>query len=239
LTAPATPGVRNRRTHLLFLLAFVAIGWAIWSYLTGGIIHVVATGAANGASYARLREHVQRWGPLAPVIYVCAVVVEVLVAPIPGTLLYAPGGVLFGGFLGGGLSLLGNVIGAAIACVLGGAIGRRLLWTRVDPSRMKPYADLLQRRAVWVVMLLRVNPLTSSDLVSYAAGAAGVAPWKVAAGTAVGMAPLCFAQAYLAEQLFTRLSPPLLIAIGVALLLAVAAVLFFRRRAAPTVGDHG
>jgi uncharacterized membrane protein YdjX (TVP38/TMEM64 family) len=233
LTASASPGVRGRGTHFLFLLAVAAIAWAIWSYAAGGIIHVVATGAADHASYARLREHVERWGALAPVIYVCAVVVEVLVAPIPGTLLYAPGGVLFGGFLGGSLSLLGNVIGAAIACVLGGAIGRRLLWARVDPEKVKPYADLLQRRAVWVVMLLRVNPLTSSDLVSYAAGAAGVPPWKVAAGTAVGMAPLCFAQAYLAEQLFTRLSLPVLIAVGMALLLAVVAVLFYRKRRSP------
>ena len=44
--------------------------------------------------------------------------VEVVVAPIPGTMLYAPGGVIFGGFLGGLLSLAGNVIGAGIACRL-------------------------------------------------------------------------------------------------------------------------
>jgi uncharacterized membrane protein YdjX (TVP38/TMEM64 family) len=47
-----------------------------------------------------------------------------------------------------------------------------------------------------------VNPFTSSDLVSYAAGLAGVPTWKVAAGTLAGMAPLCYAQAYLADRLF-------------------------------------
>ena len=48
-----------------------------------------------------------------------------------------------------------------------------------------------------VVLLLRANPLTSSDLVSYAAGVAGVPPWKVAAGTLIGLAPLCYLQAVL------------------------------------------
>ena len=50
--------------------------------------------------------------------------------------------------------------------------------------------------------LLRLNPLTTSDLVSYAAGVAGVPAWKVALGTLVGLAPWCYLQAYFAEQVF-------------------------------------
>ena len=67
------------------------------------------------------------WGRLAPLVYTLAVVVEVIVAPIPGTLLYAPAGAIFGGFVGGSLSLVGNVIGAAICCVIGQMIGERVL----------------------------------------------------------------------------------------------------------------
>jgi len=65
------------------------------------------------------------------------------------------------------------------------------------------------------VFLLRVNPLTSSDIVSYAAGATSMPIWKLLVGTTLGMAPLCFAQAYLAESLliaFPWLIYPLLVA---------------------------
>ena len=55
---------------------------------------------------------------------------------------------------------------------------------------------------MWVVLLLRLNPLTTSDLVSYAAGVAGVPAWKVAVGTLVGLAPWCYLQAYFAERVF-------------------------------------
>ena len=69
-----------------------------------------------------------------------------------------------------------------------------------------------------MVFLLRVNPLTSSDLVSYAAGLTHLSVWKVMLGTLAGMAPLCFAQAYLAEGLlaaFPGLVYPLVAACAV------------------------
>ncbi len=56
---------------------------------------------------------------------------------------------------------------------------------------------------------LRVNPLTSSDLVSYAAGLTHLSVWKLMLATLAGMAPLCFAQAYLAEGLLAAF--PLLV----------------------------
>ena len=59
-----------------------------------------------------------RSGVAAPLAYVGFVTVKAVVAPIPGTMLHAPGGVIFGGFLAGLLSLAGNVIGAGIACQL-------------------------------------------------------------------------------------------------------------------------
>jgi uncharacterized membrane protein YdjX (TVP38/TMEM64 family) len=207
------------------LAAIVLAVWATSSYANGGVVNLLMRAADVDVSHAQVRALVESWGPLAPIGYTLAVVVEVVVAPIPGALLYAPAGVLFGGFLGGILSLLGNVLGAALCCFLGGAIGQSALSRRMDGSRLQPYVTLLRRRALWVVLLLRVNPLTSSDLVSYAAGAAGVPVWKVAAGTAIGLAPLCFAQAYLAEQLFTRLPLWLLVVSGLAAMLIVVWVL--------------
>ena len=55
--------------------------------------------------------------------------------------------------------------------------------------------------------------LTSSDLVSYASGLTSISAWKVMLGTLLGMAPLCFVQAWLADSLLTvfpRLLYPLL-----------------------------
>jgi uncharacterized membrane protein YdjX (TVP38/TMEM64 family) len=182
------------------LIALVAA--TVYSYATGGLVFALAGSTGSAAeSVDRLRRYLEGWGPLAPAVYVVAVVVEVMLAPIPGTLLYAPAGALFGGGLGGTLSLAGNVLGAALACLVARVFGEGL-GMRLDEGRLASYRRRVAARGGWIVFLLRVNPLTSSDLVSYAAGLAGAPVWKVAVGTLAGMAPLCYAQAYLAEQLF-------------------------------------
>jgi uncharacterized membrane protein YdjX (TVP38/TMEM64 family) len=190
-----------------------------WSYATDGIVHaLLRSGDSAEVKVAALRAYFNQFGVAAPLAYVGFVTMEVVVAPIPGTMLYAPGGVLFGGFWGGLLSLSGNVMGAGIACQL----MRALLGDRAESylarSALAPYEARITRRGAWVVFLLRVNPLTSSDLVSYAAGLTRLSVWKLMLGTLAGMAPICFAQAYLAEGLlaaFPRLIYPLLAACAV------------------------
>ncbi len=221
----------RRGSVLLLILACALSGWAVYSYWTAGFVYVLASGTpGQGPWLERVRETVAGWGRLAPLVYTLAVVVEVIVAPIPGTLLYAPAGAIFGGFVGGSLSLVGNVVGAAICCVIGQVIGGRVLAGRVDGSQLDRYQTLLEQRGMWIVLLLRLNPLTTSDLVSYAAGVAGVPAWKVAAGTFFGLAPWCYLQAYFAEQVFEFVPGPYLIAGGIALLLVVVAVLVFGSR---------
>ena len=164
-----------------------------------------------------LRQSIARWGAFGPVAYVLLVIVEVMVAPIPGTLLYAPGGAIFGGALGGTLSLAGNVIGATLACAVAKLFEARVAHL-IEASHLERYRSAIIQRAVWLVFLLRVNPLTSSDLVSYAAGLVGVPVWQVALGTLIGMTPQCYAQSYLAERLLPLLpgSAILLVLCGVA-----------------------
>jgi uncharacterized membrane protein YdjX (TVP38/TMEM64 family) len=195
--------VRLRTVTSAFALV-VIVGTATWSWWTHGVVRTLAEAgtASNDAALAALRAAVEGWGAIAPLAYVAAVVVEVTVAPIPGTLLYAPAGAIWGGFFGGLLSLAGNTIGAMVACGIARGLGEAVIARRMAGSRVAPYIERLRARGFWVVLLLRINPLTSSDLVSYAAGAIGVPVWRVGLATFIGMAPLCFAQAYLAEQIF-------------------------------------
>ena len=220
----------RRGPALLLIITIVLVVWALYSYWTSGFVFVLFTGTPDqGPWLDRVREVVASWGPLAPVIYTLAVVVEVIVAPIPGTLLYAPAGAIFGGFVGGSLSLVGNVAGAAVCAVIGRMIGERVLARRVDGSQLGRYRSLLEQRGMWLVLLLRLNPLTTSDLVSYAAGIAGVPAWKVALGTLFGLAPWCYAQAYFAEQVFEVVPGTYLVLGGVALIIIAIGVLFTQR----------
>jgi uncharacterized membrane protein YdjX (TVP38/TMEM64 family) len=204
---------------LILLGAFI---W--WSYARGGFVFALARATSDrNESLGVLRQYLATWGGFGPVAYVLLVMVEVLVAPLPGTLLYAPGGAIFGGLLGGSLSLAGNVIGAGLACVIARVWGEPLTRS-LDSERLTAIREALSARGLWLILLLRMNPLTSSDLVSYAAGLVGVPAWKVAVGTLIGMAPLCYAQAYLADRLFRVLPGSLWAVVGLGLAYLAAVV---------------
>ena len=109
----------------------------------------------------------------------------------------------------------------------GGADGRRHRPAVITVSWL--YHERLSRSGMWLILLLRVNPLTSSDLVSYAAGLTGIGVWKVMLGTLLGMAPLCWMQAYLADGILRaipQLLYPLLVLCGIYAVVVVWVILF-------------
>lgn len=183
----------------ILLTSFAA---TVASWWNGGIVFdLLRSDLAAAAKIERLREFFAAFGPAAPVVYFLLVTAEVVVAPIPGLMLYAPGGVIFGAFWGGAISLAGNVAGAGIACVVARSLRPERLEHWFEAEKLARVRAGLAEYGGWLVFLLRLNPLTSSDVVSYAAGLTEIRVRTVMLATAAGMAPLCFAQAWLAESL--------------------------------------
>ncbi len=191
---------------LFGFIVCVVIAAAAGSWQSEGIVHdLIRQDFDSAEKLQRLRQYFLGYSNFAPVVYVAFVTVEVVVAPIPGLMLYAPGGIIFGPLLGGALSLLGNVIGAGIACSVTRMLGRTWLSRLFEERRLEQLQTKVESQGMWLIFLLRINPLTSSDMISYAAGFTRIPIWKVTAATAFGMAPLCFAQAWLADGLLTAM----------------------------------
>ena len=218
---------RDQLLATIILGALVAIvGWSYWS---GGVLYVLLDpGLDSAAKVESLRASFNSWGPLAPLAYILLVIIEAVVAPIPGTILYLPGGVIFGGFWGGTLSLIGNIVAAGICCVLMRTIvGRTWSTDFFSTGRLQSAQEFISRHGTLSVALLRVNPLTSSDIVSYAAGLTPMSTSTVMIGTMFGMAPLCYIQSYLSVELFVAfpwLLWPLLVGCVIYAVLAVIAI---------------
>lgn len=206
---------------------------AVTMWLAGGDIASIAWLFSSDTESVRrittIRSFFADCGAWAPLVYVACVTTEVVVAPIPGLMLYAPGGLIFGPFLGGLLALIGNILGAGIACTASRALGRQSIERFFRPESVNTVQDQLERRGVWLIFLLRVNPLTSTDLLSYAAGFTRIPVWKVMLATGCGMAPLCFLQSWVSDSLFTTF-PKLIWPLAAACCVYVFAVIFVLRR---------
>lgn len=189
------------RRYLPVVLAITLIGGLLWCGLP--LVRILTSDLSTAEQLAAMKQLFEQAGAFAPLVYLVFVTIEVVVAPIPGLMLYAPGGILFGPVMGGGLALLGNVLGAGIACSITRRIGGGWLVQFFDADRLEQTQRMIERHGTWIVVLLRLNPVTSSDLVSYAAGFSRISVFRVMLGTAIGMAPLCFVQAWLAESVIT------------------------------------
>ena len=185
---------------LVLVLVFVGLAG---SWLSDGIaFQLMRSDITGDQRMASLQQFFHQAGVCAPAVYVLFVTVEVIVAPIPGLLLYAPGGLIFGPWLGGLLALVGNVIGSGISCGLTRSLGSGWLHRIGATSPIERIQSTLERRGGWLIVLLRLNPLTSTDLVSYAAGFTRIPVLNVMLATGIGMAPMCFAQSWLSESIF-------------------------------------
>lgn len=186
----------------IMLVTFLAV--IAWSWLSQGIVFDLAGSDLTAQQRVdRLKEFFNNFGASAPLVYLVFVVVEVVIAPIPGLMLYAPGGIIFGPLIGGGVALLGNMLGAGLACSVTRSFGTTWLSRFLDAEKLERTQQLIEHRGGWIIFLLRLNPLTSSDIVSYAAGFTRISIVRLMVATGVGMAPLCFLQAWLAEDLLT------------------------------------
>ncbi len=197
--------VANFRYGILAWLAlFFSLAIVCYSWQQGGIVRVIlGTDIPAAIKIEKIKQFFESFGKAAPLVYVLCVTIEVMIAPLPGLMLYGPGGFIFR-FPGACCLFTGNTLGSGVCCAALRSLGSNWMRRFFSEHKITSIQERLERHGVWLIFLLRVNPLTSSDLVSYAAGLTRIPIWKVMTATAFGMAPLCFAQAYFVEGVMQR-----------------------------------
>jgi uncharacterized membrane protein YdjX (TVP38/TMEM64 family) len=190
------PAVR-RWPHALRLVLFVAV--------LLGLFYLIAV--SKMIDLDGVRAAVSATGPAAPLAYL--VVSAVLAAVfVPGPLLAAGSGVLFGPVLGTFVTLGSTVLTAMITALLGRRAGRDSARALLGPDWSRRIDAQIQRRGLWAVVGQRFVPGISDALASYAFGAFGMPLWQMAAGAFIGSAPRAFVYTALGASI-TNLSSPL------------------------------
>ncbi|MCW2552647.1 MAG: rane protein [Mycobacterium sp.] len=171
----------SRRRHIVRLLLFVAF--------LSGLFYLVAV--TRIVDVDDVRNVVAATGPAAPLTYV---VVSALLGAIfvPGPILAAGSGVLFGPVLGTFVTLFSAVGTASITSLIGRRAGRESARALLGTDRADRLDDQVQRRGLWAVVGQRFVPGISDALASYAFGAFGVPLWQMAVGAFIGSAPRAF-----------------------------------------------
>ncbi|HXO81799.1 MAG TPA: TVP38/TMEM64 family protein [Mycobacterium sp.] len=230
-----TSAPASRRPHIIRLAVFVAFLVVLFYLLA--VKHVVNI------------EDVRRWvkatGPLAPFAYI--VLSAVLGAIfVPGPILAASSGLLFGPLLGVFVTLGATVGTAVVAAFLGRRAGRDSARALLGAERADRLDALIQRRGLWAVVGQRFIPGLSDALASYAFGAFGVPLWQMAVGAFIGSVPRAFVYTALGASIGNKSPVLAYAAIGVWCVTAVVGAFaarsgfrHWRRRGEPDESTAG
>lgn len=197
------PPVR-RWPHILRLALFAAV------LLT--VFYLVAVSRAIDVE--QVRDAVAATGPVAPLAYllVSAVLAAIFV---PGPLLAAGSGFLFGPLLGTFVTLGSTVTTATITAFLGRRAGRDSARALIGADWAQRIDNQIKRRGLWAVVGQRFIPGISDALASYAFGAFGMPLWQMAIGALIGSAPRAFVYTALGASISDLNSPLAYAAIAV------------------------
>ncbi len=196
MTDGAGPPAPSRRRHILRLALFVTFLLTLF-YLVA-IRRVVEIEV--------LRNAVAEAGPIAPLLYI---LVAALLAAIfvPGPLLAAGSGLLFGPVLGTVVTLASTATTATITALVGRRAGRDSARALIGAQWAERIDTQIQRRGLWAVVGQRFIPGISDALASYTFGAFGMPLWQMAIGALIGSAPRAFVYTALGASISDLNSP--------------------------------
>ncbi len=204
--------------------------------LIGGVVAAVLFG---GPSKDGIESAVRSAGVAGPLVY-AALYIGLTVLLVPGTVLTAAGGVLFGAVLGTGLTVVSATIGAGISFQIGRRLGRERV-EQIAGKRLGKLDAWISRNGFLAVLYVRLIPLFPFNVLNYAAGVTSVSTRSYLLGTAIGIIPGTFAYSALGGSIDQPTSPEFLVAVGLVVLLAIAAPLaqrVARRRGFGPSGEH-
>ncbi|MGK2868659.1 MAG: TVP38/TMEM64 family protein [Mycobacterium sp.] len=194
----------GRRAHIVRLTLLAAFLLGLW-YLIG---------VARILDIEDIRDAVASTGPAAPLVYV-AVSAALGSVFVPGPLLAAGSGLLFGPVLGTFVTLGATVGTATIAGLAGRRAGRDSTRALLGAERADRIDALIARGGLWAVVGQKFVPGISDAAASYAFGAFGVPLWQMMIGSLIGSAPRAFVYTALGASVGDLSSPLVYVAIGV------------------------
>jgi uncharacterized membrane protein YdjX (TVP38/TMEM64 family) len=212
------PPTTSRRSHIVRLAVFA--GFLVLMFYLVAVARVI--------DIDEVRRAISATGPAAPLVYVVASAVLGSIF-VPGSILAAGSGILFGPVLGIFVTLGATVGTAVVASRVGQRAGRDSARAVLGTKRADRIEALIERRGLWAVVGQRFVPGTSDAVFSYAFGAIGVPLWQMAVGAFIGSAPRAFVYTALGASLGKPSSPLAYAAVAVWCMTAIVGAFAARR----------
>ena len=200
------PVTRPTRFKLLAALALLALLAATyWLLHETGALKTILNGT-------ELHAHIARLGAWGPLLVIGLMVLAILLSPIPSAPIAMAAGAAYGHAWGTLYVLLGAELGALAAFGVARWFGRETL-QRWFGERLSVGLLGSQNALTGIVLVSRLLPFISFDIVSYAAGLTLLSFWRFAIATLVGVFPASFLLAHFGGEMATGESDRIMLSV--------------------------
>ena len=185
--------LRDRILLFLGVIAVVALYflYAPFRAFLKEVFRVFATG-----DFQKLKDFVASYGPYAVAISFLLMVLQSVVAPLPAFLITFANAALFGFWKGALLSWSSAMVGAALCFFIARSLGREAVEKLTSKGALKNIDDFFKRHGKQSILIARLLPFISFDIVSYAAGLSSVSFLGFWVATGLGQLPATLVYSY-------------------------------------------
>ena len=206
------------------------IGAAVVSYYAvpsvRGTMNQVFQMFASG-DFGVVKDFIASWGAYAAAISFLLMIFQSVAAPLPAFLLTFANAYLFGWWQGAILSWTSAMAGAAVCFYIARILGRDAAEKLTSKTGLKQINAFFEKHGKNTVLICRLLPFVSFDLVSYGAGLTSMSFGSFFLATGIGQLPATIVYSYVGGMLTggTRL-----FVTGLLLLFALSALIVMARR---------
>lgn len=170
-----------------------------------------------------IKEYILSFGILAPIVSFLLMVFQSLVAPLPAFVITFANAGLFGWWKGAVLSWSSAMVGAVLCFYIAKFYGRNVVEKLTSKYALENVDAFFDKYGKYAILIARLLPFISFDIVSYAAGLTSMSFWSFFWATGLGQLPATIVYSYVGGMLTGSVKT---FVMGLLMLFAVSILVF-------------
>lgn len=194
----------KRKKRLGKVILIILIGISITLYFFVPSVHMATNSIfamfASG-DFTVVRKFVGSYGPYAALVSFLLMILQSIAAPLPAFLITFANANLFGWWQGAILSWTSAMVGAAVCFYIARILGRDVVEKLTSKGALKQIDDFFEKHGKLSILIARLLPFISFDIVSYAAGLTKMSFGSFFIATGIGQLPATIIYSYVGGML--------------------------------------
>lgn len=173
------------------------------------------------------RGYILGFGMWAPVVSFLLMILQSIAAPLPAFIITFANAGLFGWVKGALLSWTSSMAGAALCFFIAKFYGRTVVIKLTGKYALDSVDDFFDRYGKYTILIARLLPFISFDIVSYAAGLTSMSFFSFFVATGIGQLPATIIYSYIGSMLTGTTKT---IVVGLLILFSISVLIFLFKK---------